>query len=79
MKKRLYNPLTQDVSTTYDINKDANPVSFTVKAGEIAEFEEPVFSHLQKYLATAIMNVRGVKEHSNYDRDYKEVLQEIVI
>lgn len=77
MSKALKNPLLEDISVWHD-RYGENPVEITIPAGEIKEFEEPYFSHLKRYLATAVLKERGAKNH-NVPQALKEINEEIEI
>lgn len=73
--KVIYNPDKIDFTTTYDLYGTNSPVTYTIYAKEYGEFPAPVADHIANHLANRIVRVRGVK--TNYEDDYKKVLQEI--
>lgn len=73
--KPIYNPLSKDFSTTYDIHNNSKPVAFTIPAKGIGYFEPAVFEHMKKHLIDEIVNVRGIKQ--NWELDTMNIAQEI--
>jgi hypothetical protein len=57
-KINIFNPLNEDFSVKYDVKKD-KPITFTIKAKEVAEFEEYIAKHIKKHLANRIFDVKG--------------------
>ena len=52
MKYYLYNPLSHDVSTTYNLN---GLESYTLPAEKITEFDnETIFTHMRDYLVEVV-------------------------
>lgn len=77
-KFRIYNPLDDDFSTTYDIHGDRKPVRFTIPAGEIAAFDnEAVARHLIKHLAETVVWSRGIK--TNWEDEFKAAKKEVEV
>jgi len=76
MKKGLYNPLTRDVK---HLLRDDNNKQYEVvlKANEITYLPESEALRMEKHLATAIINERGVK--TNHEDEFRDVLEEIRI
>ena len=58
-KIHVFNPLNEDFSVQYDVNNDRNPVTFTIKAKEVAKFDPIIAKHLKKHLANRIFDLRG--------------------
>lgn len=75
MKKLLFNPLTRPFTVTYDIHGTGQPESYTIEALDLAEFEEPIASHVLKHLANEVYNQRGPK--INPEQDITDISKEI--
>ena len=75
--KTIYNPTTKDFKVKYDINEDGKPVTYSIKAMEMAEFSNVVADHITKHLATHILNKRGIKE--NPELDLERITEEIEV
>lgn len=71
----IYNPDSEDFSTTYDLDGNKQPLRYTLHAKEYGIFPSAVAEHLQKHLAHKIVMKRGVK--TNYADEYQQVLKEI--
>lgn len=71
--KNIFNPLSTDFTTTYDIHGTGEPVSYTIHAGELEGFPAPVADHIAKHLAHEYVNVHGRKP--NYDVAYQKALK----
>lgn len=72
---KIYNPLNENFTTTYDINGDGNPISFTLHAQEIESFETPVALHLAHHLAHQIAQKthgKGTYEAA-FEKAYKQI------
>ena len=72
----LMNPDSEDFTTTYDINEDGKPVSYTIKSQQIQEFPQIIAEHIKKHLSTQIMNKRGVRKGSNWEDDRRKIINE---
>lgn len=77
-KVYIYNPLDDDFVTTYDINEDALPITFTIPSKQVASFVPIVADHIKNHLAKKIVGVRGT-EHTNYEDAYKKALTELEV
>jgi len=73
----LYNPLNSDFTTTFDVNGDSKPESFTVPALQIATFEEATANHLKEHLAKHVVFSRGIK--TNFEDEYNKALKEVEV
>lgn len=62
---KIFNPLGEDFKTTYDINGDRRPLSFTLHAQEIEAFEEPVALHIKEQLSYRI--ARDIQGKGGYE------------
>ena len=72
----LKNPLLDDFTVEYDKYGD-NPMSFTIPAGEIKEFDEPYASHIKKHLYDAVINDRNLNGIAlNADPELKKKLMD---
>ncbi len=76
-KVPLYNPLSTNFTTHYDINGDKNPVDFTIHANEIEYFDPVIARHMKKHLADAVLNERGIR--TNAEDDLKAIMKEIEV
>lgn len=76
MKKiRLYNPLPENFSITYDTNGDGNPLTYIFHAQEIEEFEPEVAEHIRNHLGYKIaMKNKG---KGTFEIAYEKALQQI--
>lgn len=77
MSKNLYNPLPKSFTITYDLEGTGNPQEFTARAMDITSFDEPVYSHMKKHLADAVVWHKGIKV--NYDHDLAQALKEVTV
>lgn len=76
MKKiNLYNPLKTDFTVQWA--GEGYPRDYTIPAGEIGTFPEPLAKHLLKHLAELIIQTRGVK--TNHDDDIEDIKREIAV
>jgi hypothetical protein len=74
----IYNPERDDFTVYYDINGDQNPVAFTIPAGEIKEFDEPIASHIKKHLVDHMLNKKGAI-NGNVELAKEKYLSEIEV
>jgi len=72
----VYNPDSEDFSTTYDVNGNGDPVTFTIRSFEIGKFEnDAVGKHMLKHLADKILMKRKVR--TNWEDEYNALLKEL--
>lgn len=58
----IVNPTSYDFTCTYDLNRDGNPVSYTIKSRESATYPYKIAIHVAKHLTKFIVNkLSGVK------------------
>lgn len=74
---RIYNPLTTDFSTTYDINDTGTPERYTLHAGEIESFPKPVAEHIIKHLGYQIAVAR--RGQGTYDLAFEKARKLIAV
>ena len=72
----LMNPDSEDFTTTYDINEDGKPITYTIKSQQIQEFPLIIAEHIKKHLSTQIMNKRGERKGSNWEDDRRKIINE---
>jgi len=72
----VYNPDSEDFSTTYDVNGNGDPVTFTIRSFEIGKFEiDAVGKHMLKHLADKILMKRKVK--TNWANEHDALMKEL--
>jgi hypothetical protein len=72
---KIYNPLNENFTTTYDTNGDGNPLRYTLHAQEIESFDDPIAKHLAHHLAHKIAQKnhgKGTYEMA-YEKAYKQI------
>jgi len=74
----IFNPDTEDFSVKYDLNGDKNPLTFTIKARDIAYFPEVVANHIKKHLADHLLSKRGATGR-NVELTLKGIYKEIEV
>lgn len=72
---KLRNPQMSDFSVPMDANNNGIPVLFTIHAGEIESFDEPVAIHIKDHLAKRI--AQETRGNGTYEDAYEKAVKEI--
>lgn len=76
---KLFNPsLTDTFTTTYDINEDGNPLTYSIEPLDIKAFPAPVAEHILNHLAYKIAKER-TKSGTNYEIERAKAIKEIQV
>ena len=76
--KTIFNPLSEDYESTYDINGDGNPVAYSIPSMGFLEIEnEAMAEHCVNNLAKTVVFQRRIK--TNFQDEYEKARKEIVV
>ena len=72
---KIRNPLMSNFSVPMDANNNGIPILFTIHAGEIESFPEPVAIHIKDHLAKKI--AQETRGNGTYEDAYNNAIKEI--
>lgn len=74
----LQNPSAKPFTTTYDINGDGAPISFTIHSKEIVKYPKALGEHMRKHLAEELVWQQGLTG-SNFEDEFRKMKDKITI